>query len=232
MIEELRLLIDLQKNLERQEFLKYEFENPSVLKGLKEPYEEMMKEREKIENSIKEMENKQIELEREVNEKKEEIKALRQKLQGVRNQKEYSEVLNGIDNIQKIVSSKEDEILKLMEGLENEKKTLEEKKIKWQPLEEKYFEAKKKWEEIKKDWEGEISSLQIEEKVIKGKLKKGTLSLFEKIYQLRKGQAVVPVIDGSCSGCHILLRPQQLADVKSGSQIIQCDQCRRILFIE
>lgn len=232
MIEELRLLIDLQKNLERQQFLKGEFENPSMLKDLKAPFEEMKKKREERENLIKEMEKKQEELEREVNEKKEEIKALRQKLQAVRNQKEYSEVLNGIDSIQKIVSGKEEEILQIMEKLEEEKKVLEEEKVKGQPLEEKFLEALKKWEEVKKEWEGELSGLELEEKIIKSKLSRETLSLFERIYQLRKGQAVVPVVDGSCSGCHIILRPQQLADVKSGSQIIQCDQCRRILFIE
>jgi len=232
MIEELRLLIDLQKNLERQHFIKEEIENPSILKELKSPYEEMKKEKEEREKNIRELEIKQADLEKEINEKKEEIKNLRQKLQVVRNQKEYSEVLNGIDNIQKTISSKEEEILQIMENLENEKKLVEEKNLKFKPLEEEYLEAIKKWEEIKKKYEEELNNLDLEEKIIKSKLSKETLYLFEKIYKLRKGQAVVPVQDGSCSGCYILLRPQQLADVKSGNKIIQCDQCSRILYIE
>jgi len=232
MIEELRLLIDLQKNLERQHFIKEEIENPSILKELKSPYEEMKKEKEEREKNIRELEIKQENLEKEINEKKEEIKNLRQKLQVVRNQKEYSEVLNGIDNIQKTISSKEEEILQIMENLENEKKLVEEKNLKFKPLEEEYLEAIKKWEEIKKKYEEELNNLDLEEKIIKSKLSKETLYLFEKIYKLRKGQAVVPVQDGSCSGCYILLRPQQLADVKSGNQIIQCDQCSRVLYIE
>jgi predicted nucleic acid-binding Zn-ribbon protein len=232
MIEELRLLIDLQKNLERQHFIKEEIENPSILKELKSPYEEMKKEKEEREKNIRELEIKQENLEKEINEKKEDIKNLRQKLQVVRNQKEYSEVLNGIDNIQKTISSKEEEILQIMENLENEKKLVEEKNLKFKPLEEEYLEAIKKWEEIKKKYEEELNNLDLEEKIIKSKLSKETLYLFEKIYKLRKGQAVVPVQNGSCSGCYILLRPQQLADVKSGNQIIQCDQCSRILYIE
>ncbi len=231
MIEELKLLIDLQRNLERQSFLKEEIENPSILKDLKNGYEEMKKEREEKEKNIKELEKNQEILEKEINDKKEEIKNLRQKLQLVRNQKEYSEVLNGIDSIQKTISAKEEEILQIMEKLEEEKKIFEEKKIKWQPLEEEYLEAQKKWEEIKEKYEEELKSLELDEKVIRNNLPKEIIMLFERIYNLRYGQAVVPVIDGSCSGCHILLRPQQLADVKSGTQIIQCDQCSRILFM-
>lgn len=232
MIEELRLMIDLQNNLFRQIFLKEEIENPSILKDLKVPYEETKKEREERERKIEELEKKQTELEREVNEKKEEIKGLRQKLQMVRNQKEYSEVLNGIDNIQKSLSQKEDEILGIMENLEGERKFLEDGKIKWKPIEDAYLEAQKKWEEQKKDYFGELSGLELEEKIIKSKLPQNYLYLFNRIFKLRKGQAVVPVQNGSCSGCNILLRPQQLADVKSGNFIIQCDQCQRILYIE
>lgn len=232
MIDELRMLVDLQKNFDKQLFIREELSNPSILKELKTHFEEMVKERKEKEDLILELQKKQELLEIEVNEKKEEIKGLRQKLQMVRNQKEYSEVLNGIDAIQKILSSKEDEILQTMESLENEKKLFEEKKLKWQPIEEAYLEAENKWNELKIDYEAELHSLELEEKIIKEKLPKNYYSLFNKILKLRKRQAVVPVVDGSCSGCHILLRPQQLADVKSGNFVIQCDQCQRILFVE
>lgn len=232
MIDEMRMLIDLQKNFDKQLFIKEELSNPSIFKELKTPYEEMVKERKEKEDLILELQKKQELLEIEVNEKKEEIKGLRQKLQMVRNQKEYSEILNGIDGIQKILSSKEDEILQIMENLENEKKLFEEKKLKWKPIEEAYLEAENKWNELKKNYESELHSLELEEKIIKEKLPKNYYLLFNKILKLRKGQAVVPVVDGSCSGCHILLRPQQIADVKSGNFVIQCDQCQRILFVE
>lgn len=232
MISELRLLIDLQKNLERQKIIKEEFENPSILKDLKKVFEEIQKEKEEREKNIKEMEEKIASLEAECQQKKEEIRAFRQQLQLVKTQKEYSQTLNAIDNIQKVLSSKEDEALKLMEKLENEKKILEEKKIGWEPIEKEYEEALKKWEEIKMNYENELKDLELQEKIIKQNLPKNYLALFERIYKLRKGQAVVPVSNGSCSGCNVLLRPQQYADVMAGNEIIQCDNCQRILYIE
>lgn len=232
MIDDLKYLIDLQKNLEKQDFIKEEFENPSILKELKEPFEAIEKEKMEREKNIKEMEEKISTIEREINEKKEEIKNFRQNLQLVRSQKEYSQILNSIDSLQKILSSKEEEVLNLMENLEKEKKELEEKKIKWEPIEKEYNEALAKWDELKKKYEAELETLKLDEKIIKTKLKREFLNLFQRIYQLRKGQAVVPVKDGSCSGCHIIIRPQQLADIKSGNEIIQCDQCQRILYIE
>ncbi len=232
MIDELRYLIDLQRNLERQNFINEEFENPSIIKELKEPYESIEKEKREREKNIKEIEEKISLIEKEINEKREEIKNFRHNLQLVRSQKEYSQILNSIDSVQKILSLKEEEVLNLMENLEREKKEIEEKKIKWEPIEREYKDALEKWNELKKKYEEELEALKLDEKIIKTKLKKEFLNLFQRIYQLRKGQAVVPVQNGSCSGCHIIIRPQQLADIKLGNEIIQCDQCQRILYLE
>src|SRR5690606_16227168 len=48
----------------------------------------------------------------------------------------------------------------------------------------------------------------------------------------RDGIAVAEVVNGSCSACYMSLRPQMLLEVKQGNQIITCESCTRILYMQ
>jgi predicted nucleic acid-binding Zn-ribbon protein len=47
-----------------------------------------------------------------------------------------------------------------------------------------------------------------------------------------KGRVVAKVMDSTCMGCNITIRPQYLADLKLGSEVLACENCRRILYID
>jgi predicted nucleic acid-binding Zn-ribbon protein len=49
---------------------------------------------------------------------------------------------------------------------------------------------------------------------------------------MHEGRVVAKVEDSTCMGCNITIRPQFLADLKLGSDILACENCRRILYIE
>jgi predicted nucleic acid-binding Zn-ribbon protein len=36
--------------------------------------------------------------------------------------------------------------------------------------------------------------------------------------------------NGACTACHMSLRPQIMADVRRGAEVITCDNCNRILY--
>src|ERR1039457_7128056 len=46
----------------------------------------------------------------------------------------------------------------------------------------------------------------------------------------RRGVAVAEVVDGRCTACYILLRPQYFQDVKHTESILFCESCQRILY--
>jgi predicted nucleic acid-binding Zn-ribbon protein len=58
----------------------------------------------------------------------------------------------------------------------------------------------------------------------------GVYKNYERI-RSRRGAAVAEVVDGRCSVCHISVRPQHLQDLKHGDQVLFCESCQRILFI-
>jgi uncharacterized protein len=56
------------------------------------------------------------------------------------------------------------------------------------------------------------------------------LRLFEHVARQRKGLAVAEARDGSCSVCHVRMRPQMYNEVRRGETLIQCESCLRILY--
>ena len=56
------------------------------------------------------------------------------------------------------------------------------------------------------------------------------VALFQQVARARKGVALCPATrDGSCSVCHVRLRPAVFQMVRQNDQIIQCESCQRIL---
>lgn len=57
------------------------------------------------------------------------------------------------------------------------------------------------------------------------------IALFEQVAKARKGVALsVATRDGSCSLCHVRLRPAVFQMVRQNDRIIQCESCQRILY--
>ncbi len=49
--------------------------------------------------------------------------------------------------------------------------------------------------------------------------------------RIRDGVAVAEARNGACTACYMALRPQIMADVRRGEEIITCDNCNRILVL-
>ena len=61
------------------------------------------------------------------------------------------------------------------------------------------------------------------------KLKNAVRSKYERLLKSKGETAIVPVVDGSCGGCHYSLPPRVGAEVRRGDQMVLCEGCGRIL---
>ena len=52
---------------------------------------------------------------------------------------------------------------------------------------------------------------------------------YERIRDARGGQALARAEGELCSACKMRIRPQHLADLKLGAELVQCEHCQRIL---
>jgi predicted nucleic acid-binding Zn-ribbon protein len=85
-------------------------------------------------------------------------------------------------------------------------------------------------EQRKRKDEEELSRIRNERASIKDQIRVDIYETYERIARARRGEAVVPVTDGTCGACHVHLRPQVFSEVISSDQLHTCESCGRILY--
>ena len=99
-------------------------------------------------------------------------------------------------------------------------------------------------EQLKREWaqrqetlapqkgelETELAELKGERSALAQQVDSEALSVYERI-RLARGQAVVKVERGRCLGCHIAVPTSQWQKAKTGD-LIQCNNCSRVLYLE
>ena len=77
----------------------------------------------------------------------------------------------------------------------------------------------------------QLDELKTERLQIVAALRKPAYSAYERIRKKwRGGSAVAEAVDGRCSACQILLRPQFFQDLRHSEEMMFCESCGRILF--
>jgi predicted nucleic acid-binding Zn-ribbon protein len=96
---------------------------------------------------------------------------------------------------------------------------------------------KKEWEQTQETLRPRKSEIEIALAELKGEreglaeqIDSEAFNIYERI-RLTRGQAVVKVERGRCLGCHITVPTSQWQKAKAGD-LIQCDNCNRILYLE
>ena len=56
-------------------------------------------------------------------------------------------------------------------------------------------------------------------------------SLYTRLMKSKGGDAIVPIRNGQCSGCHMKLVPSTVIQVQAEKELTQCENCGRILYI-
>jgi hypothetical protein len=74
------------------------------------------------------------------------------------------------------------------------------------------------------------SDLQVERASIAKEVTPATYQQYERVRKGRRGIAVAEVVDGRCTACYMVLRPQYYQDVKRTESILFCESCQRILY--
>ncbi len=72
--------------------------------------------------------------------------------------------------------------------------------------------------------------LQTERASIAKEVTPATYQQYERVRKGRRGVAVAEVVDGRCTACFMVLRPQYYQDVKRTESILFCESCQRILY--
>ncbi len=219
--------LDLELQRKQQEL--NEVENQlSDNKALIVAESKLASQKEQLEDARKKQKGSEWELE----DLQEKVRQIDSKLYSgtTKNPKELVNLEKEVKGLKSQIRPKEDALLGLMsrvEDIEAEVKTITEElerlKREWEQRQETLRPRKGEVETVLAKLRGDCNGLaqQIDSE---------DLNTYERI-RLARGQAVVKVERGRCLGCHVTVPTSQWQKAKAGD-VIQCNNCSRILYLE
>ncbi len=153
-------------------------------------------------------------------------------LMAVKNSREYGAMLNEIDQVKKALREAEDQVVSLMETLESSGKDLAEREAALPGQTQEHEQSLAGWRETQKQIDREIAEAALRIEELEKLFPPKTLSEFRRLFDRKGGLAVVRAVDGSCSACHVRLRPALYQALRISGEILTCDSCKRILFYQ
>jgi uncharacterized protein len=151
------------------------------------------------------------------------------KLTQVKTSKDYMAAQREIESTRKVVGEREDELLKLIEAIDATKKTIAAHEKDVAEL-RAHVATEDAATELKL---AEVRAKAAEERVGRdtaaAKVKPEVLKKYGTI-RMRRGLAVVPVVRGTCQGCHMSIPPQLYNLLQRGTTIETCPACNRIIY--
>ena len=163
---------------------------------------------------------------------KEKLRKYQAQLRNVQSSREYSAALNEIDDVEKAIRSTEDRFLELEEEIETAKADLTAREASLPAETEQHEERLKDWRAEQRKINEELAGARDEIQRIESEIPPRDRAEFHRLVDKKHGLAVALVIGGSCSACHVKVRPAAMQQLKQGREIIYCDTCKRILYYE
>ena len=161
------------------------------------------------------------------------ISKLKDQMLSAKTNEQYRAFQKEIDYCEAEIRKADDRSLQLMEEAEGltgnvkaaEAALAEEKRV---------VEGRKKEAAAQADKDkASLSRILAERNALTATLPKLLLATYDRLHKrMRDGRVVAMVTDGTCMSCNMTIRPQHLADLKLGTDVLTCENCRRVLYIE
>jgi hypothetical protein len=190
--------------------------------------------RSEIEGSKKEQQDLQArsgEIETEMGIQEDRLQEINRRMNAVSKTRELEAVEAEQSSTQARIESLRDEQGGIRSRLEALKKKLVEMEPEYAVHEERISAEEARVQEEMDKNKGRIQVLNETRETMVVGIDFPTLNKFERILKSKNGIGIVPVIQGSCDGCHMKVPPQMVAKVRSGQEIITCLICSRMLYI-
>jgi uncharacterized protein len=205
---------------------------PQDLVDVDREYQEKVQAVAAIKARLAEAELERRRAEGELADHREKLKKYQTQLRNVQSSREYSAALNEIDGVEKVIRSTEDRFLDLEEEIETARKELETRESSLPAETEQHEERLKDWRQEQRTINEELIGAREEIGRLESAIAPRERAEFRRLIDKKAGVAVALVVGGSCSACHVRVRPAAMQSLKSGREIIYCDSCKRILYYE
>ena len=170
-------------------------------------------------------------LENDVIEQRGRVERAERNLMSSKKQDEYTAAIREADAARKLISTLETQILEQMESLEKAEASLTERADEITTLKSDREARLKQFDEETRSQSERLVEARKERDQVFANLPKAMSTMYARISaRIRDGVAVAEARNRSCTACFMSLRPQVMAEIRRGEDIITCDNCGRILY--
>lgn len=172
----------------------------------------------------------------------EKLKKYQQQINRVSTQREYGALLQEIDTVKTQISGSEEQALSSLDSHEKAQKELADRTASFQDLDQRYAAELARWESEKPGMAQQVAELKARIAGLRAKLPRPALSQFDRILERHPGGALAGIRlierpgkgqkEWACTSCNYRVRPQSVVEIRNGTSLVQCDSCKRILYVE
>jgi uncharacterized protein len=171
----------------------------------------------------------------------EKLKHFQQQIGLLRTQREYAAILQEIDTAKASVKGLEEQGLQALDRETKAQSDLEAQHEAFRELDQAYAAELARWDAEKPEIAVEAEGLRREAKELESNIQPGLLSRFKRLLERNRGDALATVTLAtrvgkgpqiwSCGACNFRVRPQVVVEIRNSGAILECDSCKRILYI-
>jgi predicted nucleic acid-binding Zn-ribbon protein len=205
---------------------------PSDLVEVDKAYQEKVETIGALRTRLQEAEREARRGEAELSDLREKHRKYQSQLRNVQSSREYSAVLNEIDGVDRLIRTTEDRVLALEEEMEQARKDLAQRQENLPGETEEHEDKLKGWRVTQREIDAELVSAKEEIARLEAEISPRERSEFHRLLEKKGGIAIARVAGGSCSACHVKIRPAALQILKAGREVTYCDSCKRILYYD
>jgi predicted nucleic acid-binding Zn-ribbon protein len=231
--QDLILLVRLQNLYDRiAEAIRERQSPPPEVLELQQANRERQAELEELEAQIQNHEDELKEVRKKEEEWKLELEHFQRQKGMVTNEREFTAVISEIDYATKALEEAAARRRELEDAMTAINAEIEERRNARPEEEAAHKSVVESWENRKDELKQVVHDLATEAKTIEADIAPKNRARFMRLLESKKGTAVAEVIDGSCSLCHFALRPHLQQRVRRCEEIITCETCHRILYMD
>ncbi|HKR14955.1 MAG TPA: C4-type zinc ribbon domain-containing protein [Pyrinomonadaceae bacterium] len=184
-----------------------------------------------LENRRDEAKQNRARLENEVVDQRGRAERAERNLMSSKKQDEYTAAIREADAARKQISTLETQILEQMEALEQAEAALRERADEIASLNSDREAKLQAFDEETKSQSELVAKQRVEREQVFANLPPSMSGMYSRIRaRIRDGVAVAEARNRSCTACFMALRPQVMAEIRRGDEVLTCDNCGRILY--
>ena len=184
-----------------------------------------------LENARDEARHARTRLETEVGEQRQRVERAERNLMSSKKTDEYTAAIREADAARKQIATLETQILEQMEALETSEAALKERAEEVASLNSDREARLQSFDEETRQQAEKVALNRAERERLVAALPKAMGAQYVRIVaRIRDGIAVAEARNGACMACFMALRPQAMAQVRRGDEIVTCENCNRILY--